>query len=168
MIAKAIAVACMAHDGQRYGDEPYHTHLLDVYSVLVRFGVTDQLTLAAAWLHDVVEDTKITEAMLRTMFIPNLVDIVMLVTCDPLLSTRKEKHRDLYPRTRDNPQAVLVKLADRIANVMAGGKREMYQREHGFFRAMMLDCPTASPSQKIIIDDMIKAIDDNLSFGVGT
>jgi (p)ppGpp synthase/HD superfamily hydrolase len=164
MIAKAIAVACMAHDGQKYGDRPYHTHLLDVYSVLCRFGVTDQITLSAAWLHDTVEDTKVTESILRTMFIPELVDIVMLVTCNPALPNRKERHRDLYPRTKNNPRAVLVKVADRIANVESGGKADMYLREHTFFRSQMMDCPQATTSQKEILCAMMQYLDGKLGY----
>jgi (p)ppGpp synthase/HD superfamily hydrolase len=48
--------------------------------------------------------------------------------------SRKEKHEIQYPKIATDEGAVLVKLADRIANVETGGKIEMYRKEYEFFR----------------------------------
>ena len=67
--------------------------------------------IAAAWLHDVVEDTGISEAKLRTDFPPEVVDSVMAVT-----KRSGESPEDYFARVRSNRFAVLVKTADLADN----------------------------------------------------
>jgi (p)ppGpp synthase/HD superfamily hydrolase len=48
--------------------------------------------------------------------------------------SRIQKHEIQYPKIATDPFAVIVKLADRIANIETGGKIEMYRKEYKFFR----------------------------------
>jgi (p)ppGpp synthase/HD superfamily hydrolase len=57
---------------------------------------------------------------------------------------RKERHEKTYPKTAKNPKAVILKLADRIANVTFSvrsgeDKLRMYKKEHESFRAILFD-----------------------------
>lgn len=64
-------------------------------------------TEAIAWLHDVVEDTDVQLADLRTQFPPQVVDAVDAISHRP-----DELRADYYTRVVSNPLARQVKLAD--------------------------------------------------------
>lgn len=136
LIAVAGAVALMAHAQQKYGNEPYSSHLESVDSILCEFGYSDNKELrAAAWLHDVLEDTKFTPSTLLGMGIPVYVlALVDAVTNQPGRN-RAERHLKTYPRISRIPDAVTLKLADRLANVRESSKNrqdllKMYAREY--------------------------------------
>ncbi|MFT5291987.1 MAG: (p)ppGpp synthase/HD superfamily hydrolase [Planctomycetota bacterium] len=145
----AEEVAVRAHADQRYGDNPYRVHLAAVVKVLRRFDVTDEAVLAAGWLHDALEDTELTPIGLarelgkyQTQQVAAAIAIVDACT-DGNGANRKERKARVYrliPRTKD---AVIVKLADRIANVEAcresdrTEKLKMYRREQPVFLAQL-------------------------------
>ena len=82
MAQRAAEVATQAHHGQvRAGDGtvPYIAHPAEVVQILVQHGIDRAPILAAAWLHDVVEDTALTLADL-TSFGPTVVDLVDRLT----------------------------------------------------------------------------------------
>ena len=140
LVARARAVALRHHGDQRYGDLPYGYHLEQVAAVLTRFGLGTPELLAAAWLHDVIEDTDATSAELAAACIPaRVIALVEAVTDEPG-ATRDERKAKTYPKTAALRDAVALKLADRIANVEAGkleggGKVAKYAREQPAFRA---------------------------------
>lgn len=51
---------------QKYGNEPYHTHLEAVVTRLKGIGITDEDVLCVAWLHDTIEDTCTTFAFTKS------------------------------------------------------------------------------------------------------
>ncbi len=55
-IARKLATMVHMDRGQRYDDAPYSVHLTDVFDVLLEFDYIEKDLLAAAWLHDAVED----------------------------------------------------------------------------------------------------------------
>ena len=77
LIDRAFAVADKAHSGvKRRSGEPYITHPLSVASLLAELGL-DSESIAAALLHDVVEDTDVTKGDIESQFgseVANLVD----------------------------------------------------------------------------------------------
>jgi (p)ppGpp synthase/HD superfamily hydrolase len=89
--------------------------------------------LAAAWLHDTVEDTGIKLKDLSIEFPSEVVAVVNAVT-DAGGTNRSEKKAATYPKIRRIPNAIILKLADRIANVEVGGKISKYRAEHPDFR----------------------------------
>lgn len=136
----ARGFALEKHEGQRYGERPYTVHLAAVREVLSWAGFDDAHPLAAAaWLHDVVEDTGVSREEVRERFGEEVASLVWAVT--GVGGSRKERNLDAYSKIRALPQAAILKLADRIANVEASAtvpdKLAMYRREHpGFEEAL--------------------------------
>jgi (p)ppGpp synthase/HD superfamily hydrolase len=148
LLQQAREVAIAAHGDQRYGALPYEHHLAKVVEVLQRFGasIEDPATaplLVAGWLHDVLEDTPIMREDLKTQFGPEVAELVWRVTDEPGAS-REDRKPATYRKTRDNELAVILKLADRIANVEDGitaksNKLGMYRREQAEFSGILRD-----------------------------
>ncbi|MFF0633718.1 HD domain-containing protein [Nocardia sp. NPDC004151] len=131
----ARCFARAAHGGQTYGGAPYSVHLAAVRDVLDDFGFSGDLGVAA-WLHDVLEDTAATGAELEGAFGVGVAELVWAVT--GIGGTREERNEDIYAKIAGCPSAVILKLADRIANVEASvGTRwfAMYASEQQAFRA---------------------------------
>ncbi len=136
-LSMARKVALEAHGDQMYGGElPYIVHLFAVEMVLRRFLVVDERLLVSAYLHDVLEDTDYSRNALRDIFGEDVLAIVEAVT-EPKGGTRKERHAATYPKIRALPDARILKLADRIANVESGGKTDMYRKEHSDFHTAL-------------------------------
>ena len=130
--------AINAHGEQRYGSYPYVKHLDDVFNVLLEFGCDDLNILKAAYLHDVLEDTNCDPLKLHLSFGAAVAVIVDCVTSRPV-KNRKERNRATYLIIRTFVSSIMLKLADRIANVRAciadnDSKLEMYRKEYPEFR----------------------------------
>lgn len=136
---RASEFARRAHAGQDYSGGDFHTnHLARVVATLRKFGVDDPTLLAAAWLHDTVEDTSTTIDDIRGEFGDDVADLVWRLTDEPG-KNRKERHHLTHLKIRGRPEAVRIKLADRIANVESSIEqhthlRGMYREEHAAFR----------------------------------
>lgn len=114
---KASIFAEERHKGQIHGIRPFREHLLDVVLVLAEFGYGDSYDLrAAAWLHDVVEDTDTTIEEIYEVFGERIGDLVDALTDGPG-ETRVEMKQKPYRMLPKVEGGVIVKLADRIANV---------------------------------------------------
>lgn len=128
-----------AHAGQEYGGGDFFTnHLERVVATLERFGEAEPLLRAAAWLHDVVEDTEVTVEDLRAEFGEELATLVWRLT-DAEGANRRERQTQTHAKIREDARAVRVKLADRIANVESARERRnhlmgMYRKEYPQFR----------------------------------
>ena len=109
----ACNLAYLAHAGQRdkAGRDYVTAHIGDVVE---RVGYDSPLVEACAWLHDVLEDTTITEAFLRVRYPDVLVDAVVAITHVP-----HEPRDAYYARVKVNPIALQVKLADVASNTDA-------------------------------------------------
>ncbi len=136
---KARAYAIEKHNGQQYGSFPYQVHLGNVISVLMRFSVfpvsqEHYHLLAGAWLHDVLEDTAVSKEELEKEFGTEIADIVNALSDEPG-ANRKERKDKMYQKLVKNHDAIIVKLADRIANTEFSlingntGLYKMYQAE---------------------------------------
>lgn len=134
MINRAKTIALAAHGNQNYGAFPYVVHLAAVEEVISRFGFKDVELRAGAWLHDIIEDTAFTIETVRVEFGDRVAEMVWAVT-DGEGANRKERKAAVYPKIRKNgADAIILKVADRIANVEAGGKVDMYRKEQNTFR----------------------------------
>ncbi|MFB4297847.1 HD domain-containing protein [Actinomadura sp. NTSP31] len=102
---------------------PYVEHLMEALEVLVRgAGVTEAAVLSAALLHDVVEDTPATLADVEAGFGPEVTELVDWVTKPPVAgggrqAKRAAKSAYLRRLREAPPEAIVVKLADRVSNV---------------------------------------------------
>jgi len=121
LILKALEFAALKHRDQRRKDalaSPYINHPIALANVLTREGgVSDPVVMAAALLHDTVEDTETTPAELREMFGDRIAGIVEEVTDDKNLPKAERKRLQVERAAHISREAKLVKLADKICNV---------------------------------------------------
>jgi guanosine-3',5'-bis(diphosphate) 3'-pyrophosphohydrolase len=80
-------------------------------------GVTDVELLAAAVLHDTIEDTATTQDDLRQAFGPRIAGIVAEVTDDKRLSKNERKRIQLDHASGVSPEAKQLKIADKLCNL---------------------------------------------------
>lgn len=152
LILQARAFAIEAHGDQKYGVHPYVVHLDFVVSVLARFGVIDPSILAAAFLHDTIEDTEVIHEDIVEHFGKPVASIVFAVSDGPGRNRRERKAR-VYETVPQVYGALEVKLADRIANIEQCQREDnkkllkMYRKEQGAFEDH-LRTPEASPSSQ--------------------
>ncbi|EFO79137.1 RelA/SpoT family protein [Oscillochloris trichoides DG-6] len=127
LIRRAYALALIAHAGQyRQSGEAYIDHPVAVASILLELRL-DAESIAAALLHDVVEDTGVQLDLVRNQFngcIAHLVDGVTKLS--GLENKTKEElqagsYRKLIIATADDPRVILIKLADRLHNMRTLG-----------------------------------------------
>lgn len=149
--------ANVKHAGQLYSSGlPYTHHLAAVEAVLRRFGAAHEELLTAAWLHDVVEDTGTKLKEVEEMFGAEVAKLVGAVTNEEG-ANRKIRAALTYPKIRDaGPEAVRLKLADRIANVETGGKLVgMYKKEYEDFKRSLFT-PTQNEDMWNHLDSLLK------------
>lgn len=140
MIERAYLVAREGHAGQtRASGEPYINHPLNVAAILAELQLDDK-TIAAAILHDVVEDTLFTLDEIEDMFgseIALLIDGVTKIG-QIYFKTKEqqqiEAYRKLIIATAKDMRVILIKLADRLHNMrtlkfMREDKRKRIARE---------------------------------------
>jgi GTP diphosphokinase / guanosine-3',5'-bis(diphosphate) 3'-diphosphatase len=127
LIERAFEVARQAHADQvRRSGEPYIAHPLGVAMILADLGL-DDVTIAAALLHDAVEDTAITSEDLEKEFGPDVAAIVDGVTkLDRLQFDSKEEQqaaslRKMVVAMAKDIRVLLIKLADRLHNMRTIG-----------------------------------------------
>jgi (p)ppGpp synthase/HD superfamily hydrolase len=146
LVKEARMVAVRGHMAQSYdGMFPYEKHLDDVIDILKRFDLGNNKYLIAGYLHDILEDGALSRNKIKGYFGEEIAEIVYCVT-DELGRDRKEKKAKTLPKIAANPDAIIIKLADRIANIEHGGKIDMYAKEYFDFRfALYRNTPTVQP-----------------------
>jgi guanosine-3',5'-bis(diphosphate) 3'-pyrophosphohydrolase len=121
IVLAASAFAAHKHrDQRRKGADasPYINHPIAVANVLANeAGVTDATTLAAALLHDTIEDTDTTVEELERVFGREIAAVVLEVTDDKKLPKQVRKRLQIEHAATLSRQAKLVKLADKICNL---------------------------------------------------
>jgi len=125
LIERAYAAAERAHDGQtRRSGEPYITHPVAVAQILADLGI-GPVTIAAALLHDTVEDTAYTLDLLRADFGDEIAMLVDGVTkLDKLKygdSAQAETVRKMVVAMSKDIRVLIIKLADRLHNARTWG-----------------------------------------------
>ena len=122
LLLRALDFAARKHrDQRRKGEEasPYINHPISVALLLAEIGgVTDTDILAAAILHDTLEDTDTTGKELESVFGVRIRKVVEEVTDDKALSKDARKRRQIAHAEHLSADAVLIKLGDKIANVV--------------------------------------------------
>ena len=123
IIDRAYVYSARVHEGQvRLSGEPYLSHPLEVAHILADMRL-DVESIAAALLHDVIEDTPATKEDIQEMFGPGVAHIVEGVTkLSALPSSSKvvqhaESLRKMILAMADDIRVVLIKLADRLHNM---------------------------------------------------
>ena len=119
-VLKAVHFAAEKHQDQRRKDEgqtPYINHPIAVAETLRLFRVDDVDVLAAALLHDVLEDTETTPGEVLEAFGMSVLIIVQEMTDDKSLPKQVRKDLQIEGAPSLSEQAKLVKLADKICNL---------------------------------------------------
>lgn len=160
IIERAYFKAEEAHRGQtRKSGEPYFTHCVAVASILADMHL-DAEAIAAALMHDLIEDTPITYDDLQEEFgtvIANLVDGVTKLTNLPIdmnkdlpgrrsrdVDREKEYIRKMLLTIGDDVRGVLVKLADRLHNMRTLGYMPPHKQAKTAHETMEIFAPLAN------------------------
>ena len=99
-------------------DIPYINHPIAVATLLATVGgIADSDVLAAAILHDTVEDTDTTPDELVVLFGADIAGLVAEVTDDPLLSSAERKRTQEREAAFKSARAKLIRLSDKTCNV---------------------------------------------------
>ena len=149
ILDKAYQLAARAHDGQfRRSGEPYICHPLHVAMLLVDLGM-DTESLAAALMHDVVEDTSVTLDELESQFgadVAHMVDGVTKLTKIKFSSVEEqqaENLRKMLMAMSQDVRVMIIKLCDRLHNMRTGDAWPEQKRRDKALETMEVYAPIA-------------------------
>lgn len=124
LIRKAFDVAVDAHkDQRRKSGEAYIFHPIAVAKIVASEIGLGATSIAAALMHDVVEDTDITVEQIEEWFNPKIAKIVegltkmAMLEPDPHISMQAENYRKMLLTLNDDVRVILIKIADRLHNM---------------------------------------------------
>ena len=124
IIHESLVIAFNGHDGQmRKSGEPYIHHPLEVAKIVARDIGLDYISIAAAILHDTVEDTEVTLKDLDETVgsdISRIVDGLTKISKlkkEKILSIQAENFRKMLLTLNDDIRVILIKIADRLHNM---------------------------------------------------
>lgn len=127
LVESAFEFSAAAHSGQkRQSGESYIEHPLNVAMILADLGL-DQVTIAAALLHDVVEDTEFTLEQIEGRFGKETALLVDGATklsrleIKTQLEQQAENYRKMFLAMAKDIRVILIKLADRLHNLRTLG-----------------------------------------------
>ena len=150
MLDKAYQLAERAHSGQfRRSGEPYICHPLHVAMLLVDLGM-DTESLAAALVHDVVEDTSVTLDELESQFgadVAHMVDGVTKLTKIKFSSVEEqqaENLRKMLMAMSQDVRVMIIKLCDRLHNMRTGDAWPEQKRRDKARETMEVYAPIAN------------------------
>ncbi len=123
IIERAYIYSARVHEGQvRLSGEPYLSHPLEVAGILTDMKL-DAISVAAGFLHDVIEDTHAAPEDIEALFGPEVRHIVSGVTKLSSLTfhssraRQAESLRKMFLAMADDIRVILIKLADRLHNM---------------------------------------------------
>ena len=121
LLFRALDFAARKHRDQRRKDRaasPYINHPIALARVLtLEGGISDPRVLAAALLHDTIEDTRTSYPELKAAFGPRVAKTVLEVTDNKRLRRHTRKRLQVEHAATLSRDAKLVKLADKICNL---------------------------------------------------
>ncbi len=164
MLERAYEYSATAHDGQRRkSGEPYIYHPIGTARVLVEIQFADTETLAAALLHDVIEDTGRTVEDLEQEFgtkVARLVDGVTklgktaskVTQAEETVASRQERDkaaqaenlRKMVLAMAEDVRVVLIKLADRLHNMRSAPLADAEKQRRKATETMEIYAPLAN------------------------
>lgn len=149
-IVRAYYFAKTAHKGQlRHSGEEYFIHPVAVASILVELGL-DCDTIIAALLHDVVEDTGVTEEEIENEFGHSVVMLVDGVTKLNKLNFKSreeaqaENLRRMFLAMSNDIRVIIIKLADRLHNMRTLSYRKEEDRKRVATETLEIYAPIAA------------------------
>ena len=135
LIRKAFDVAVEAHkDQRRKSGEAYIFHPIAVAKIVASEIGLGATSIAAALMHDVVEDTPTTVKDIERMFNPKVAQLVegltkiSLVQKDMKVSIQAENFRKMLLTLNDDVRVILIKIADRLHNMQTMESMDDYKQ----------------------------------------
>ncbi len=135
LISEARILAMDAHKDQRDDEgKSYFVAHLEPVANIVRAATWDNEIVAAAYLHDILEDTDITYEQLKIRFGERVASLVHEVTHEGT----NDSYGYYFPRLKSR-DAIMIKLADRLSNISRMGswddkRKAQYLRKTRFWR----------------------------------
>jgi len=167
LVIGAAHFAAHKHKDQRRKDakaSPYINHPIALAEVLhTDGGVKDPVVIAAALLHDTIEDTETTYDELRGAFGVEVADVVVEVTDVKFLAKESRKRLQVAKAGRASDRARLVKLADKICNLRdilasppAGWSMERRQKYFDWAKAVVDQARGVNPKLERMFDRLYR------------
>lgn len=167
LVLRAADFAARRHRAQRRKDEagsPYINHPLGVAHLLASVGgVDDAEVLAAALLHDTVEDTHTRAEEIAHAFGPRVRDLVLEVSDDKGLDAAERKRLQIDHAPRLSPGAALIKLGDKTSNIRdiidsppRGWSVERRRRYLDWAEAVIERCPRVNEPLEALFRDTLR------------
>jgi len=151
LLHKAVtyALKCHVETNHKYNGQPYSVHLQKVSEIAHQYkhlvpSIDYSVVASAAWCHDVIEDTRQTYNDVKEELGIEVAEIVYALTNEKGRNRKARANDKYYEGIRDVPNAVYVKLCDRMANIEYSaetGSRmlDLYRKEHEEFVDQMFD-----------------------------
>ena len=169
----AGAFALERHGEQEHGCLKIGDHLKEVVDNVRKYydphtNIRDiEEVLAAAWCHDLAEDTDTTLEEIEQRFGSGVEELVSLLT-DKAGKNRMERQLKTYHMIRRDPDAILIKLCDRLHNharsIQYGEKyATMYRDEYIRFKFALYQ-PGQFPALWLQLDNQYKQLEDLLTW----
>ncbi len=149
LIRQAYDFSLRAHGEQkRMSGEPYFIHVIETVKILIALGL-DARTVAAGFLHDVLEDTKISEEEIKKEFGEEILFLVKGVTKLGTLKYRgAERHveslRKFFIAMAQDLRVVIIKFADRLHNLKTLGHVREDKRQRIAMESIEVYAPLAN------------------------
>ena len=148
-IKKAYDFAKLLHEGQyRQSGEPYITHPLNVAYTLAEMNA-DKDTICAGLLHDTVEDTKIINEDIATLFNPSVAKLVEGVTKISKLNFSSKQAQNMANTRKiitgitEDVRIIIIKLADRLHNMRTLQFKSEFKQKENAMETMDIFVPLA-------------------------
>ncbi len=149
-ISMEYARKCHEETNHSYDGQPYTVHLKMTYDCGVQFkhllpSINDEIVaLSACSTHDVIEDCRQSYNNVKDVCGESVADIVYALTNEKGKNRKERANDKYYEGIRNTPNAIFVKLCDRIANVRYSKEKgsrmfELYKKEHKHFCDQLYD-----------------------------
>ncbi len=166
LLLQALHFAAQRHrDHRRKGHDgaPYVNHLIEVARILADHGIDDEVLLAAAVLHDSIEDVGVTHKELAARFGAAVAGYVLEVSDDMDLPAVDRKAGQIQRAPTLSTGAQQIKVADKISNlhgiINSPPTRWSHARKIGYFRwahEVVSACSAAAPALRATFDSVYR------------
>jgi (p)ppGpp synthase/HD superfamily hydrolase len=133
MKVKAELFALEKHCGQLYGEHDYSYHLKQVVDMVDSLYGDDDELKTIAWLHDVIEDTNATPPEIKTEF-----GVGTMLSVLALTKVYGESYADYILKVKSNEDAIKVKIADTMCNLIESIKESSLYRTGKYAKQLHL------------------------------
>lgn len=119
--AEQYAIKCHGETNHFYDNKPYDFHLSMVYNFALKYSYLVPVEqrnnfLAAAWTHDVIEDCRQTYNDVLKATNKEVADLTYALTNEKGKNRKERANGKYYKEIKNTPNAVLLKVCDRLAN----------------------------------------------------